>query len=195
MYQITVTTPPAGVPVTAAELREHLRLNDAAQDALLTEFLAAAVDQFEQVTRRPVLTTAYRQHFAYWANPIVLGRAGVTVVSAVTRVLLSGTEPVASWVADLGTPPARVTLTGDRPPHLFHPNGLAVSPAGYVDFAAGWPDAAAVPRGVRVAVKLLAGHYARHREAFTDGRLAELPAGWESLVAPYKLGVQGGWGQ
>lgn len=73
MYGIEVITPPASVPVTAAELRGRLRLNDTAEDGVLTELLAAAVELFEEDTHRPVLVTAYRQHLSRWPWSVCFG--------------------------------------------------------------------------------------------------------------------------
>jgi uncharacterized phiE125 gp8 family phage protein len=198
VYGITVVTPPAAAPVAAAELRARLRLNDAAEDADLTEFLAAAVEQFEHDTNRPVLATAYRQDLARWpCGPVVLGRGGVTEVTAVKAYDADGSPAALAadrWRADLVTPPARVHLA-EVPAAVTTAAGIAVTPVGCVEFTAGWADAAAVPRLVRTALMLLAGHYYEHREAYREGRLDELPLGWWNVVSKFKLGISGDWGQ
>src|SRR4051794_11248095 len=71
MYGITNVTPPATVPVAAAELRAWLRLYDASEDATLTDLLAGAVDLFEHDTGRPVLATTYRQDLSRWPGGLV----------------------------------------------------------------------------------------------------------------------------
>lgn len=197
MYAVAVHTAPASRPLTAAELRAHLRLNDAAEDAQLEEWIDAAADQFEADARRPVLATVYRQHVTRWPAELALGRAGVTAVGSVVRTLADGSpETVTGWSADLHTPPARVRL-GTVPDPVADAQGRTVSPAGYVEFTAGWADAAAVPKGVRAALKLLAAHYYENREAFRNQsfEMRELPLGWAAVVARYKLGLAGDWGQ
>jgi hypothetical protein len=64
-----------------------------------------------------------------------------------------------------------------------------------VDFVAGWANAGAVPKGVRVAVRQLAAHWYENREAFTERKLGDLAAGWGHLTRAYGLGLQGDWGQ
>ncbi|MDY3558119.1 head-tail connector protein [Gemmata sp. JC673] len=198
MYGLTIVTP-AAAPVTAAELRDRLRINGTAEDGDLTEFLASAVERFEDDTGRPVLTTGYRQDLAQWpaGGLIVLGRGGVTAVTAVKRYLADGsTETLAAdqWRADLLTPPARVQLAA-VPARVTTAAGIAVSPVGCVEFTAGWANAAAVPKQVLTALKLLAGHWYENREAHTEKKLAELPDGWARVVSRYKLGLSGSWGQ
>ncbi|VTU02780.1 Putative uncharacterized protein OS=Labrenzia alexandrii DFL-11 GN=SADFL11_2487 PE=4 SV=1 [Gemmataceae bacterium] len=197
MYGVTIVTPPAA-PVAAAELRNRLRLNSPAEDADLDEFLAAAAEQFEDDTGRPVLATGYRQDLSRWpCGPIVLGRAGVTAVAAVGQYDATGSPvPLAgsAWRADLLTHPARVALSA-TPAAVATAAGIPVSPVGYVLFTAGWATPAAVPRRVRTALMLLAGHFYEHREAFHEGTLSELPSGWATVVSRYKLGLSGDLGQ
>jgi uncharacterized phiE125 gp8 family phage protein len=197
MYSVDVHTAASGQPLTAAQLRGWLRLNHATEDDTLDELVAAAVERFESDTRRPVLATVYRQSLAAWpCGPIVLGRGGVTAVGAVKRYTDAGgtTEDVAGYVADLTTPPARVTLP-DVPDPVETAGGVAVTPVGYVEFTAGWANAAAVPALVRTALKLLAAHWYEHREAYREGALVETPDGWARVVNQYRLGLSGDWGQ
>lgn len=225
MYGLQVITPPATDPVAAADLRAWLRLNDASEDGLLAELLAGAVDLFENDTNRPVLATVYRQHLGRWPfgqavpggpfpagaavyeaavaglvrpwypGQIVLGRGGVTAVAGVYRYLADGsTEALAGWTADVSTPPARVSLSAVPAPVLTAA-GVPVSPVGYVEYTAGWADAASVPKVVVTALKLLAGHWYQNREAHTTDKLNELPDGWRRVVGRYKLGISGDWGQ
>lgn len=224
MYGIEVLTPPATDPVAVAELRAWLRLNDTSEDDVLGELLAGAVDLFESDACRPVLATTYRQHLARWPfgpflpsqpypsagvfmpavaagvlpwfpGQVVLGRGGVTAVAGVYRKLADGSaEALAGWTADLATPPARVSLAAVPAPVLTAA-GVPVSPVGYVEYTAGWPSLSAVPRFVKTAVKLLAGHWYQNREAHSEKKLSELPDGWCRVVNRYRTGISGDWGQ
>jgi hypothetical protein len=131
----------------------------------------------------------------WYPGQIVLGRGGVTVVGGVYRKLADGsTETLAGWTADLSTPPARVSLSATPAPVLTAA-GVPVSPVGYVEYTAGWASAAAVPRVVVTALKLLAAHWYKNREAHAEQSLNELPDGWRRVVSRYKLGISGDWGQ
>lgn len=199
MFAITVLNPPAAAPITAAELRARLRLNDAAEDTALTEWIAAAVDRFEHDTGRPVLATTYRQDLSRWpSGPIVLGRGGVTAVAAVRRNLDGSVEDLAAdqWRADLDTPPARVTLAA-TPATVTTAAGISISPVGSIEFTAGYENAAAVPKLLRTALMLLAGHWYGNREAYRDSafEMRETPQGWKAITARYRVGLSGDWGQ
>jgi uncharacterized phiE125 gp8 family phage protein len=201
LYAVTVLTPPEDAPVSAAELRARLRLNDQGEDAELEEMLAAAVELFEHDAQRPVLQTVYRQDLSAWpaSGVIVLGRGGVTAVSTVKRYLADGTASALAadqWRADLLTPPARVRLAA-IPESVQTAAGIPVSPVGYVEFTAGWPAPEDVPAHLRTALKLMAGHFYENREAWRDSafEMRETPDGWKRVVAKYKLAVSGDWGQ
>lgn len=199
MYGIEIVTP-AAAPIAAAALRARLRMNDASQDDSLAEFLGTAVEQFEDEAGRPVLATVYRQVLSRWpCGPIVLARGGVTAVGNVCRYLADGSAEELdpdTWRADLLTPPARVCLDA-TPEAVATASGATVTPVGYVEYTAGWPNASAVPQRVRTALMLLAGHFYRNREAFRDSafEMRELPKGWASVVDRYRLGLTGDLGQ
>jgi uncharacterized phiE125 gp8 family phage protein len=188
MYGLQVITPPVGLPVTAAELRGFLRLNDDAEDALLTEFIKAATDRFEHDTGRPVLSTTYRQILSRWpaSKVIVLALGGVTDVEDLVVYTANGTagSPY-SWTPSIDTPPSRVLL-GGLPAQAMYRD------AGYVTFIAGWQTP---PATVKHAIKLLAAHFYERREAFAEGTLNDLPAGWNHVVRQYETGLTGDWGQ
>lgn len=197
MYGVTTTAAPTTEPVTLAAFKRRLRINHAAEDEDLAEMLAAAVEQFELDAHRPVLGTSYRQDLGRWpCGGIVLGRGGVTAVTAVKTYAADGstsTLDADQWRANLLTPPARVHLAAVPDP-VTTAGGICVTPVGCVEFTAGWASADAVPRIVRTAVLLLAGHYYANREAYLTGTLSELPKGWRDVVNKYKLGIEGDWG-
>lgn len=182
----------AASPITAAELRAYLRLNDSSEDTLLTELLVAAAERFEDETLRPVLTRNYRQFLERWNLKIILGRAGITAVTGVKQLLANGSTANVNYVADLNTAPNHVRIDA-YPVVIFSAAGIPISPVGYIDFTAGWANTAAVPKGVLVAMKSLAGHWYENREAFTERSLGALEQGWDRLITQYKLGIREGW--
>lgn len=187
MFGIEIVAP-AALPITAEQLRQQQRLNHTTEDAFLEELIAAAVEQFETDTRRPVLTTGYRQYLTAWPCVAVLGRAGVTAVSNVVKCYDDGTTEnvLTGWYADLKTPPARVVFTTE-------PESGERTPQGYIDFTAGWQPAQ-VPKLVITALKLLAGHWYQNREAYLEGALKELPNGWQNVCNRYRDHLGSLWG-
>lgn len=217
MVNIEPTTTP-GALFDPSELLSYLRMPDMGESSQLTEFIAAAVERFEDETRRPVLATTYRQYFKRWPRPmnvgtgypgamtfadgysgpisfaegyplaLILGRGGVTSVAGVYRYLVDGSTAAIAYTADLKTVPVRCILTA-------LPQILPVSPVGYIEFTAGWANAGAVPKTVKVAIKSLAAHWYRNPEAFSEKALVGIEQGWKRVVDQHRLGLMGDWGQ
>lgn len=195
MYGIEIHTAAASLPLEVdgdTGLRARLRLNDQGEDDLLEQFIRSACDRFEADTNRPVIATVYRQYVNRWPTELVLGRGGVTSVASVIAYIAAGVESTvnaSTWRAQLKAPPAAIIFPDSTPDaSLWHP-------AGYVQYTAGWANAAAVPAEVVTAIALLAGFFYQNREAFTEADLKALPIGWQSIVGRYKLGLSGDWGQ
>lgn len=190
VYGIEILTAPAELPLEVADLRAFIRIAVEDEDDFLSELIEAAAEQFENDTRRPILSTTYRQTFTRWADPLVLGRGGVTAIEALEALDPAGDVigPV-QFLADLKTPPARL--------HLAEPaEALDYSPVGQCDYVAGWAEPDDVPRDVRLAVRQLAAHWYLHREAYHGGpELRPVPRGWDVIVRRHALGLSGDWGQ
>lgn len=188
MYTLQTITEPSTEPVTDAELKASLRLNTTSEDALLPDFITTARVTFETVTRRPVLPTVYRQWFERFTEPVYLVRGGVTAVASVhyydqTDTLVT-LDPML-WDSDLtGLVPSVFV-----PTNYYPATSTKKVPVGYVQFTAGWADAASVPRPVKVAIKLLAAHLFKHRHAYDAQTVAELPMGFRAVCDQYRTGM------
>ncbi len=56
----SLLTPPAALPVTLAEAKEDLKIDDAAQDAIVTAWLAGIVGYTEHLVGRALITQTWR---------------------------------------------------------------------------------------------------------------------------------------
>jgi uncharacterized phiE125 gp8 family phage protein len=188
MYQLQVITPSAGSPVTAAELRAHLRLNDTSEDTQLADWLAAATALFEIRTCRPVLSTTYRQHAYQFVGPLYLMRGGVSAISSVhfydTSDTLQLLDPTDYQTDITGTPAAVWCPSGGYPVTSYNKR-----PVAYCDFVAGWANASTTPPLVKTGIKLLASHWYMQHEAFSADTLKSIPAGFDDIVNSYKTGL------
>jgi uncharacterized phiE125 gp8 family phage protein len=188
MYTLVVITPPATEPVTVAELKSHLRLNDDSEDALLSGFITTARTMFEEATGRAVVSTGFRQHVPTLAAPVYLMKYPVISLNAVKYYDEAGalqTANPSTYYTDTISVPAQVWFDD------YPDTSDTKKPVAYVEFTAGW---ATVPETVKTAIKLLAGHYYHNREAYTDSRLDELPQGFRAVCELYKTGLIGPWG-
>lgn len=187
---VEVLSPAASEPVTVDALMAHLRLNDASEDTLLTEFLASARELFEKYTGRAVLPTTFRQYLPCLGRTELL-RGKVLSLEQVQYYDADGVQQTAppGWLLDAAGVPAVVYLPGGSYPAT---DARRPRPA-TVDFTAGWPDAASVPRAVLVAIKLLAAHWYTFREEYQPGAaLQQLPMGFRTVCDLYDTGLTRG---
>jgi uncharacterized phiE125 gp8 family phage protein len=165
----TQVTGPVSEPLSLEEMKEHLRVDAADEDALLSEYITAARGAAELYTGRAFVTQTWQAHFAGWPADGVLElplpplqsvawvkyttEAGVlTTLSASVYRVVTACEPGCILLAPNQSWPS-VTLDA----------GLPV----VVQFVCGYGAAAAVPAGLKQAMRWLAGHMTENREAVT----------------------------
>lgn len=182
-------TPPAVEPLTLAEARLHLRLDDTAEDTLVSALIVAARQMAEQHLGRALITQGFRLWLDRWPagrRALDLPRPPLSAVSAVTTYDEDGDATVldpASWLADVVAVPGRLVLRAGT----ATPFGSRAANAVSIDYEAGYGDAATdVPEPVRRGMALLLGHLFESREAGGEG-LRPLPLGVEALWAPYRV--------
>lgn len=197
--KISVVTAPTVRPVTAADLKDHLRIawDNTDEDTVLDGFIRAATDIAEAYTNRAFVQRTYDYYLDRWpkGDYIELPRPPLQSVTTVewtkwdqtTDTLDSGTE----YEVDAVSEPGRVILEYDEtwPTDELHPRypiriryvaGYAVdSPSDY---------RANIPPMIKVAIKMIAGHLYNHRENSVAGvQVSEIPNGAESLLAQYRI--------
>lgn len=187
---IEILTPPSAEPVTAAELAAHLKLNTGtAEYTDLTAFIASARDLFERHTGRAVIATTFRQWLPSWCSEVKLLRGPVTSVEDVSYFDADDDQvELEGWGLDASSLPALLYLPGASWPAL---STKRPRPA-FVEFVAGWTNAAAVPPLVKTSIKLMAGHWYRFRENYTEVPLKELPSGFQVVVDLFDTGLTRG---
>lgn len=168
---LTLITPPASPVVSLADLKLHLRVDHADEDALIAQLEAAAVgylDGWRGVLGRAILSQVWRQEFCAWGM-LPLALPDVSSV-AVTYLDANDAEQPASSA------------------------GLRAVPAGFVVDAEG-PSASrifvnmtcAMPLAhlavTRTVIKMLVGHWYNHREAVAGGAMDNVPMAVEALMA------------
>ncbi len=170
----TQVTGPVAEPLSLEEIKEHLRVDAADEDALIADYIAAARGAAEAYTGRAFVTQTWQAHFTGWPADGVLelplpplqsvawvkytpvlagGGAGVlTTLSASVYRVVTALEPGCVVLAPNQSWPSE-TLDA----------GLPV----VVQFVCGYGAAAAVPAGVKQALRWLVGHMSENREAVT----------------------------
>lgn len=180
----------ASDPLTFAEAQVHLRLADNDEQTLVENLISAATRHVESVTGRSLITRTLVQYWHGWPERFLLRGGPVSSVASVEYQATAG-----SWTAlgaglyhaDLVATPPRVWWDEDAsPPQLAEiPNSVRAT------YAAGYADADAVPRELRLALLLLIGHWFENREAGTLGQVVTMiPGGVEALLTPWLVSVE-----
>jgi uncharacterized phiE125 gp8 family phage protein len=208
-YQLRTITPPASEPITLAEAKLHLRVEDTTDDSYITTLMYAARVDIEAALKRQIINAQYKlvmdcppetgvitmpraplvsvESVQYYANNVL------TTLSPSKYVVVPGdpgyVHPVASqsWLPTLAWPSLA----------LYWPATDVRADAIQISFTAGMgatvgdldPGAAAV---VKCAMFLLLGHKYEHRQAVLADQgvtALELPLGVDRVLDPLRTGV------
>lgn len=171
-----ITIPPAATPpaLTLLEAKLHLRVEHAAEDALILALATAATAAAEHETGRQLVTQEWQTWLDGWpsADTIALAQTPVSAV-VIKYVDPAGDEQTlsaADYVLIPGTVPAVIRTSGAWP--------ALSSSAPYpvrITATAGYGAAAAVPEPIRAWIKCLLGALYLNRESTAAGAVAELP--------------------
>ncbi len=165
-------TPPAEEPVTLAAFKEHIRVDDSAEDAALSGFLLAARRTIEARYGVAMIAQGWRLSLDGASRSIVLPLSPILSVDSVGVVRSGVTEALAlsAFEADTGAV-GRVRLDA-----AYQGAGLVIA------FTAGWSSAASLPEEMKLAVKTLAAHFYERRE----GEPGEGAPGVVRLLSAYR---------
>ena len=195
----TIITDPAAEPVTLAELKDHLRIEVADEDDFLDALITAAREWVEGWTGRAFVTRTLEtrlDRFPVAFDPVSLdyiapGQAApktidlpVGPVRSVTSITyIAGDGTLTTWASsgyqvDTVSPIARIAPAfGSYYPATRHGDFGAVRilyEAGYAPGDGSPADYAEnVPKRVKQAIKLLAGHWEANRTAVLTGTISK----------------------
>ena len=174
--------------ITTEEAKEHLKVDTTADDTLIGNLIAAAVQSAQIYTNRFFLTTQIIQYGDKWEDIKVLFKSKVINVVSVKYYDSDNSLQTLStdvWLADTKHQPARIGLkpNKDFPALADRINAVEVT------YKVGYGDTAAdVPQGIKQAVLLTIGNWYQNREEVVVGRIAtELPKSAQYLLDQYKV--------
>jgi uncharacterized phiE125 gp8 family phage protein len=177
---------PAVEPISVAELKDHLRLDSANEDASLASLITTARLQIEAALSLALITQHWTWTFDHWPAraSVELPISPVQSILNFTVVRNDGvmTVPPSATILDGNGIAARLITKQGWPTPSVDTQGIAIT------FAAGFGATAAdVPAPLRHAVLLLAAHWYGHREtAGTCSAITPSAAAVDHLLAPYR---------
>lgn len=192
VLDLVCDTPPADAPVSLAELKAHIRVDSASEDALIQDALDGAVsllDGYSGVLGRCLLAQTWTWSLSHFpCHAIDLPLARLISIEEIRYLDPDGAD-------QLLDPSAYLALTGERaaiePAYgTFWPSARCQSRSVRIKFRAGYGAAAGdVPRAIKAAIKLIAADLYANRETTLIGERAaivENPAA-AALVAPFRV--------
>jgi uncharacterized phiE125 gp8 family phage protein len=181
------TVEPAVEPVTLAEVKVNLRIDQNSDDDLLSSLIAAARGEVEARTGIALITQSWRLCLDDLPDDggVKLFRYPVRAITAVTAYDADGAAQVidpAGWFLDPNSRPSRLYVSGPLPA-LRRLNGLEI------DFDAGFGEAGTdVPDSLLRAIHLLVARWYELRAAFgADSQPAMIPDGFDRLISSFEV--------
>lgn len=184
----SVVTAPAVRPLTIADVREHLRIDDNESDTKLNRLIRVALNHAESMTGRALITQTIDATYDTWCSLITIPRGQL---QSVTSVKYQDDDDVEQTVdtsvyrVNTSVDPGRVELGyGEDWPDIYPVRAPIVIRA-----VVGYGDAAEdVPEEIKQAMLLLIGHWLENEEATIPAiSLTEIPYGVDLLLDQHRL--------
>ncbi len=178
-------TPPAAEPVTLAEAKLYLRLDQNEEDALLSTLITAARLMVEAASGRMLVEQAWRIVLDRWPSNGEI-RLPLSPILSVTQArvydVMGAPQAVAASALKLDrqADPPVIRIVGEVPEIGRSRSAIEI------DILAGFGAAGAVPALLRQAVLLLAARWFEQRGDVVGRDAATLPAEIMALVAPFR---------
>lgn len=181
-----LVTGPATEPLTYAEAKAYLRLNDDSEQSLVTSLISAARGIVEGQTWRPLISQVWAAQLDFSevnSSVIRINKAPVISIDTVTYYDSNNalqTLSASNWESDIYGSPARFRLK-TIPICYERMNTLQVN------FTAGYANAAAVPNDIKSALYMIIGHlYENRQDVVTGTQVNEIPMASKYLLEPYR---------
>lgn len=182
---LTVTTAPAAEPITLAEAKAHLRIDDTASDTILALYIQAAREHCEEITGLAFVNrtiTAYWSRWPRWG--FELPGSPLASVSSIKYTDSDGDQTTwdsGSYDVDTDALVGTVKLAEDE---TFPSTSLLTNKPIEIIYVAGTgADESKVPAKLRAAMLLHIGHMFENREQVVAGTIAtSIPFGYDALI-------------
>lgn len=186
---LRLITPPTLEPVTLPEAKLHLRVNGAAEDALITALITAARQHAEHITERAFMTQTWELALdAFPSAEIRLPKPALLSIVSVKYDDAAGAEQTlapSAYTTDIHAQPGWLLPAAN----VSWPTTADAANAVRIRYTAGYGATAAdVPSGIKSWMLLRIGALYRNREELADGRLA-VPTFVDRLLDPYRIWV------
>jgi uncharacterized phiE125 gp8 family phage protein len=174
-----MTVPPATEPVTLTEAKQHARISQTNDDAVITTFITVAREQAEEHMRRGILTQTWQLALDWWYEEIWLPRAAplqsVTSIQYYDTAGVQQTLAASVYDVDSICRPARIVRKpGQTWPAL---QAARLTPRITVTYVVGWTGASLVPERIKQGIRAYVAYLDADREGMDqDAEKARMTA-------------------
>ncbi|MGV6800761.1 MAG: head-tail connector protein [bacterium] len=184
---LTLITPPIEEPVALADLKQHLRVDQADEDVLIAQMGLSARMICEQICQRNFMTQEWQWQLDQWPERIrqegeVLPLSpvqNITSVQILDETTQSVVLPSSDYVFTSQEPSKLIMMTAPVPG--IKTGGIKIN------MLTGYGQAAQVPAPIKQAILTLTAHYYERREPYENNRLTAVPDLIYSLLGPYRI--------
>lgn len=186
------TVDPATEPVSLTEAKDHLRVEFADDDTLISSLIGTARMYCERWHHRAYITQSFKLTLDCFPSKrsIVLLRPPIQSVSSITYYDQNGVQQTldsSKYSVDTVSEPGRVCLApgeSDWPSTQADRKGDTVE----ITFVAGYGDPEDVPQDIRTAVLMMLGHLYENREASSVVLLSKVPFSVDAILSHHRWG-------
>lgn len=184
---LTLVTAPKYEPVGLAEVKDHLRVDTADDDALIDALIPAARRFAESYTHRALVTQTWDLMLDAFPAEITVPMPPLQSVTSINYIDTAGVSQLldaADYQVDSAGQPGRVRPAWGE----SWPSARGVYNAVTVRLVAGYGGAADVPEPIRQGMLMLLGHLYERREITVVGTIvSEVPMATKWLLDPYRV--------
>jgi uncharacterized phiE125 gp8 family phage protein len=181
-------TPPVAEPVELAEVKAHLNILHATEDAKVARFARAARAHAEKDLSRALISQTWRVYLKTWPSDgvIPLDMPPLVSVTAVKYLDADGAEQTLASSAyhvikHYFTPRIERKSGVTWPATAIHPQAV------WVDYVCGYGASPAnVPEDIRNGILMLAEHLYFNRGATSEVNVVKTPIAVDALFGPHK---------
>ena len=181
-----LVTGPATEPLTYAEVKAFLRLNDDSEQTFVTTLITIARQIVEGQTWRPLISQSWALQFDKSELNLFISNINKAPIISIDTVSYYDTDNVLQTLSptlyetDIYGNPARFRLKSI--PTVYDRMGALI-----VNFVCGYTNAAAVPQAIKQAMLLIIGHlYENRQDVVTGTQVNEMPLASRYLLEPYR---------
>ncbi|MEP0519663.1 MAG: head-tail connector protein [Hyphomicrobiales bacterium] len=182
---VTLMAPPALEPVSLVQMKQHLRVEHASEDTLISAYITSARLHVEALLAKLLISQNWHLNFDRLPTGkiVYLPLAPLLSLNSVSFYTeQSGPNPIppVDYAIDLNSVRPRFSL------HLERQN-LRTFGAYELDVTVGYgPAAEDVPGDIRQALILLVAHWYENREAATPLAREHIPHGVRAILEPHR---------